>query len=171
MTQGEYLTPLGGFSEAGDRKLTEMSLDCELFSKYLRYQGHMFKLSPSITLEFFVQKPQAYFIGTAEHWKTVNSPVRQGERAVQFIDHEGKITSMYDFSQCDSEVPPFLWTVTNLNANAIRRAIGIPEQRSIAIALTEKACTGTLVKETVMRLGIPANQYEDFGKSMMYCRA
>lgn len=135
----ENLTPLGGFSAAGNRKLTEMAKDSKVLSEFLRFQGRVFKHSPSVSLEFFIQKPDAQFIGTAPQWTRADSPVKQGASAIEFFDHDGNIISMYDFSQCDSEFPPWQWSVTSRNADEIRNAVGVPSDGSLLEVLTRKA--------------------------------
>ena len=120
MAHSERLTPLGGFSETGSRRLTAMAQDSGELSKFLRFQGRVFKHSPSVALEFFMQRPDTQFIGTAAQWAKANSPVRQGGESVDFFDHDGNVISLYDFSQCDSDVPPWQWTITGRNIAAVK---------------------------------------------------
>ena len=166
MSQANYITQLGGFSDAGGKKLMQMSRDSKVMSEFLRFQGRVFKQSPSVALEFFIQKPETQFIATAAQWDLAGKTVRHGERAIQFMNHEGEIIGMYDFSQCDAEIPPPLWTISSQNAAAVRSGFNVPENISLLESLVKKACTNELVIETMQRLGIPPQQFKVFGKSM-----
>ena len=169
MAKSENLTPLSGYSDAGNKKLTEMARNSAVMSEFLQFQGRVFKHSPSVALEFFVQKPDTQFIASARQWELANSPVKPGETAIEFFDHDGNIYSMYDFSQCDAEVPPWQWTVTSRNAAAVKAGLDVPEGSSLLETLTRRACSPELIVDTMQRLNIPPQQHKAFGASMTMC--
>ena len=74
-------TPLSGLSEAGREKLREMTENSNLFVDFLKFHGKVFKHDPSVSLEFFIQKPDTRFIATkvttiiTSH--TMTSPLRR----------------------------------------------------------------------------------------------
>ena len=68
MATMNHLTPLGGYSDAGAKKLRSMAENAALLTDFLRFQGRVFKHPASIALEFFTQKPDATFIATAAQW-------------------------------------------------------------------------------------------------------
>ena len=106
-----HLTPLGGYSDAGAKKLRSMAENAALLTDFLRFQGRVFKHPASIALEFFTQKPYATFIATAAQWEKAGFTVTPGSDAIKFFDEHGKTIEMYDFSQCEEEVPPMIWAV------------------------------------------------------------
>ena len=69
MANTSYLTPLGGYSDAGAIMLRNMAANAELLTELLRFQGRVFKHPASVALEFFTQKPGATFIATAAQWE------------------------------------------------------------------------------------------------------
>ena len=71
----DNVTPIGGFSQAGAEKLREMAENGAVFAAYLKFHGRMFKHTPSVTLEFFVQHPESRFVATQSKWEKVGNPV------------------------------------------------------------------------------------------------
>ena len=171
MAHSEKLTPLGGFSETGSRRLTAMAQDSGELSKFLRFQGRVFKHSPSVALEFYIQRPDTLFIGTAAQWARADSPVRQGGESIDFFDHDGNVISMYDFSQCESDAPPWQWTITGRNIAAVKAGMGVPQGGSLLETLVNGAVPPELGIETMQRLGLSPdeNQARAFIKSMGAC--
>ncbi len=171
MAHSEKLTPLGGFSETGSRRLTAMAQDSGELTKFLRFQGRVFKHSPSVALEFYIQRPDTLFIGTAAQWARADSPVRQGGESIDFFDHDGNVISMYDFSQCESDAPPWQWTITGRNIAAVKAGMGVPQGGSLLETLVNGAVPPELGIETMQRLGLShdENQARAFIKSMGAC--
>ena len=108
MANTSYLTPLGGYSDAGAIILRNMANDAKLLTEFLRFQGRVFKHPASVALEFFTQKPDATFIATAAQWEKAGFTVTAGSDAIKFFDEHGKTIEMYDFSQCEEEAPPMI---------------------------------------------------------------
>ena len=78
MANTSYLTPLGGYSDAGAIMLRNMANGAKLLTKFLRFQGRVFKHPASVALEFFTQKPDATFIATAAQWEKAGFTVTPG---------------------------------------------------------------------------------------------
>ena len=124
-------TPINGFSEAGMKKLREMTENSQIFTDFLKFHGQVFKHGVDVSLEFFVQKPETKFIATKEQWESTGRKISQGSEAIRFYDNKGKVVDMYDFSQMEETTPPYLWTVSKSNVGKVKAALGIPEQTTL----------------------------------------
>ena len=60
----EKQTPIRSYTAAGAAMMQEMTKDPELFLRYLRFQGRVFKRPVNAALEFFSQDPDARFIAS-----------------------------------------------------------------------------------------------------------
>lgn len=90
MANTSYLTPLGGYSDAGAIMLRNMAANAELLTEYLRFQGRVFKHPASVALEFFTQKPGATFIATAAQWEKAGLPLRPAAMRSSFSMNTAK---------------------------------------------------------------------------------
>ena len=86
MPNTNHLTPLGGYSDAGAKKLRQMAENAAVLTEFLRFQGRVFKHPASVALEFFTQKPDATFIATAAQWEKAGFTVTAGTDAIKFFD-------------------------------------------------------------------------------------
>ncbi len=78
MANTSYLTPLGGYSDAGAKKLRQMAENAATLTEFLRFQGRVFKHPASVALDFFTQKPDATFFATAAQWEKAGFTVMPG---------------------------------------------------------------------------------------------
>ena len=162
-----HLTPLGGYSDAGAKKLRSMAENAALLTDFLRFQGRVFKHPASIALEFFTQKPDATFIATAAQWEKAGFTVTAGSNAIKFFDEHGKTIEMYDFSQCEEEAPPMIWAVTNQNLAAVKEGMGIPQDAKLIDGLVSKSIDAEQIVKAMQMLNIPPQNHAAFQRSMV----
>ena len=86
MPKTNHLTPLGGYSDAGAKKLRQMAENAAVLTEFLRFQGRVFKHPASVALEFFTQKPDATFIATAAQWEKAGFTVTAGSDAIRNVN-------------------------------------------------------------------------------------
>ena len=79
----ENVTQVGCFSRAGAEQLHEMAESSEKFTAYLKFHGRMFKHAPSVTLEFFVQKPECRFVASQIQWEKAGNSVVPGSEGMR----------------------------------------------------------------------------------------
>ena len=109
----EHITPIGGFSQAGAEKLREMAENGAVFAAYLKFHGRMFKHSPSVTLEFYVQRPESRYVASQMQWEKAGKPIVPDSDGIRFRDSKGNIVELYDFSQCvNQKNEPYQWRMT-----------------------------------------------------------
>lgn len=167
MANTSYLTPLGGYSDAGAIMLRNMAANAELLTEFLRFQGRVFKHPASVALEFFTQKPDATFIATAAQWEKAGFTVTPGSDAIKFFDEHGKTIEMYDFSQCEEEAPPVIWAVTNQNLAAVKAGMGIPADSRLIDGLVTKSVNSGLIVNAMKMLNVPPQNHAAFQRSMV----
>jgi len=167
MPMTNHLTPLGGYSDAGAKKLRQMAENAAVLTEFLRFQGRVFKHPASVALEFFTQKPDATFIATAAQWEKAGFTVTAGTDAIKFFDEHGKTIEMYDFSQCEEEAPPVIWAVTNQNLSAVKAGVGIPVDSRLIDGLVTKSVDSGLIVNAMQMLNVPPAQHAAFQKSMV----
>lgn len=167
MPNTNHLTPLGGYSDAGAKKLRQMAENAAVLTEFLRFQGRVFKHPASVALEFFTQKPDATFIATAAQWEKAGFTVTAGTDAIKFFDEHGKTIEMYDFSQCEQEAPPVIWAVTNQNLAAVKAGMGIPADSRLIDGLVTKSLDSELIVNAMQMLNVPPAQHAAFQKSMV----
>lgn len=167
MANTSYLTPLGGYSDAGAIMLRNMAANAELLTEFLRFQGRVFKHPASVALEFFTQKPDATFIATAAQWEKAGFTVTPGSEAIRFFDEHGKTIEMFDFSQCEEEAPPMIWAVTNQNLAAVKEGMGIPAESKLIDGLVAKSVDSELIVNAMQMLNVPPQNHAAFQKSMV----
>ena len=167
MPNTNHLTPLGGYSDAGAKKLRQMAENAATLTEFLRFQGRVFKHPASVALEFFTQKPDATFIATAAQWEKAGFTVTAGTDAIKFFDEHGKTIEMYDFSQCEEEAPPVIWAVTNQNLAAVKAGMGIPADSRLIDGLVTKSVDSGLIVNAMQMLNVPPAQHAAFQKSMV----
>ena len=167
MANTSYLTPLGGYSDAGAIMLRNMAANVELLTEFLRFQGRVFKHPTSVALEFFTQKPDATFIATAAQWEKAGFTVTPGSDAIKFFDEHGKTIEMYDFSQCEDEAPPMIWAVTNQNLAAVKKGMSIPADSRLIDGLVAKSVDSELIVNAMRMLNVPPQNHAAFQRSMV----
>ena len=167
MANTSYLTPLGGYSDAGAIMLRNMAANAELLTEFLRFQGRVFKHPASVALEFFTQEPDATFIATAAQWEKAGFTVTPGSDAIKFFDEHGKTIEMYDFSQCEEEAPPLIWAVTNQNLAAVKEGMGIPADSRLIDGLVAKSVDSELIVNAMQMLNVPPQNHAAFQRSMV----
>lgn len=167
MATMNHLTPLGGYSDAGAKKLRSMAENAALLTVFLRFQGRVFKHPASIALEFFTQKPDATFIATAAQWEKAGFTVTAGSNAIKFFDEHGKTIEMYDFSQCEEEAPPMIWAVTNQNLAKVKEGMGVPQDAKLIDGLVSKSIDAEQIVKAMQMLNIPPQSHQTFQKSMV----
>ena len=167
MANTSYLTPIGGYSDAGAIMLRNMANDAKLLTEFLRFQGRVFKHPASVALEFFTQKPDATFIATAAQWEKAGFTVTPGSDAIKFFDEHGKTIEMYDFSQCEEEAPPMIWAVTNQNLAAVKEDMGIPADSRLIDGLVMKSVDSELIVNAMRMLNVPPQNHAAFQHSMV----
>ena len=167
MPKTNHLTPLGGYSDAGAKKLRQMAENAALLTDFLRFQGRVFKHPASVALEFFTQKPDATFIATAAQWEKAGFTVTAGSGAIKFFDEHGKTIEMYDFSQCEEEAPPVIWAVTNQNLAAVKERMGIPQDTKLIDGLVSKSIDAEQIVKAMQMLNVPPQNHQAFQQSMV----
>lgn len=160
-------TPINGFSEAGIKKLREMTENSQIFTDFLKFHGQIFKHSVDVSLEFFVQKPETKFIATREQWESIGRKIAQGSEAIRFYNDKGNIVDMYDFSQIEESNPPYLWTVNKSNVGKVKAALGIPEKTTLIHGLVVGTVSANDVTACMRALGIPPQQFQSFSRSYL----
>ena len=158
-------TPISGLSEAGREKLREMTENSNLFVDFLKFHGKVFKHNPSISLEFYIQKPETRFIATKEQWERSGRTVAAGSEAIHFADNNGGVVDMYDFSQVEESEPPYLWSVNKENAAKVKAGLGIPENMPLVQSLVSSTLSQSDVTNCMKALGIPPQQFSNFSRS------
>lgn len=158
-------TSIKDFSSSGAEKLHEMTNDEKLYTEFLKFQGRVFKHNASVALEFFAQRPETKFIATQEQWEKTNRTVAQGSEAIRFVDSNGKITDLYDFSQLEKTTPPYQWAINKNNVNAIKKQLGIPEKTPVISGVINSTINPTDITACMSALGVPPKDYSMFSKS------
>ena len=150
----DNVTSIGGISQAGAEKLHEMADNSKGFEEYLRFHGRMFKHSPSVTLEFFAQRPESRFIGTQTQWERAGYSIALDSSGLRFRDSNGTVAELYDFSQCvnQTKLPP-QWEMSQSAEIAVREKLGLAADRNILNALTDTVVTDEAVDYAIQRLG------------------
>lgn len=158
-----------GFSEAGAAKLREMSQNPQLYADFLKFHGRVFKHEAYVSLEFFVQNPEASFIATQKQWEMTNRSIAQNARSVQFADDQGSIRDYYDFSQTTSDMPPHLWTVHLRNSAQIKEALGILETENVDLisGVILSTLTPDYIAETMKHLNVPLLYFQKHTRSIL----
>lgn len=160
------VTPIGGFSHAGAEMLHQMAENSTLFTEYLKFHGRMFKHTPSVTLEFFVQKPESRFVATQMQWERAGNPVVPGSDGIRFRDSQGKVIDLYDFSQCRTQAhEPYQWRMTESGEESVRNALNLSLDQSFLTALVNRAVTPEIVTGTMQRLNVPPQNTAAFHAS------
>lgn len=158
----ENVTPIGGFSQAGAEKLREMAGNNELFTEYLKFHGRMFKHTPSVTLEFFVQHPESRFVATQSQWEKVGNPVIPESEGIRFRDSKGGVVELYDITQCENQQEPYQWRMTPDSETVVRQELGLPDDRSLLNGLVQRVREPEMIIETMKRLGFPPQERSAF---------
>ena len=160
------VTPIGGFSSAGADQLRQMSENSEQYTKFLKFQGRVFKHHTSIALEFFAQHPEAEFIAERRQWERLHYTIKAGTSGIRFVDQNGSQAEYYELSQTEENKKPYIWSLNKQNAGIVKKELGIFPQESIL--------TGTLrqmnipeVKNCMTALHIPPQNMQTFRKSFM----
>ena len=167
MPKTNHLTPLGGYSDAGAKKLRQMAENAAALTEFLRFQGRVFKHPASVALEFFTQKPDAAFIATAAQWEKAGFTVTAGSDAIKFFDEHGKTIEMYDFSQCEEEAPPVIWAVTNQNLAKVKESMGIPQDTKLIDGLVSKSVDAEQIVRAMQMLNVPPQNHAAFQRSVV----
>ena len=158
----ENVTSIGGFSQAGAEKLREMAGNNELFTEYLKFHGRMFKHTPSVTLEFFVQHPESRFVATQSQWEKVGNPVIPESEGIRFRDSKGGVVELYDITQCENQQEPYQWRMTPDGETVVRQELGLPDDRSLLNGLVQRVREPEMIIETMKRLGFPPRERSAF---------
>lgn len=159
----ENITPIGGFSQAGAEKLHEMTENSTVFAEYLKFHGRMFKQSPSISLEFFVQRPEARFVAKQSQWEKAGNPVLPDNAGLRFRDSHGEIVELYDFTQCENqEHEPYQWRMTEAGEAAVRAELGLPADQNLLNGLVNRVVTPESVTAIMQRLNVPPQDVLNF---------
>lgn len=159
----DNVTPIGGFSQAGAEKLREMAGNSEVFAEYLKFHGRMFKHSPSVTLEFFMQRPECRYIANIAQWERAENPVLPDSEGLRFRDSTGRVTELYDITQCENpEHTPYQWRMSESGERAVRDAMNLPAGRSLLDGLTDRATEPSTAAAVMERLGVPPEDTKVF---------
>lgn len=152
----ENVTHVGNFSRAGAEQLHEMAESSEKFTAYLKFHGRMFKHAPSVTLEFFVQKPECRFVASQVQWEKAGNSVVPGSEGIRFRDSHGKVFDLYDFSQCtDQKHEPYQWRMTASGEAMVREKLELPTKHSFLSGLVRKTVSPEIITGTMQRLQVP----------------
>lgn len=152
----ENVTQVGNFSRAGAEQLHEMAESSEKFTAYLKFHGRMFKHAPSVTLEFFVQKPECRFVASQVQWEKAGNSVVPGSEGIRFRDSHGKVFDLYDFSQCtDQKHEPYQWRMTASGEAMVREKLELPTKHSFLSGLVRKTVSPEIITGAMQRLQVP----------------
>lgn len=152
----ENVTQIGNFSRAGAEQLHEMAESSEKFTAYLKFHGRMFKHAPSVTLEFFVQKPECRFVASQVQWEKAGNSVVPGSEGIRFRDSHGKVFDLYDFSQCtDQKHEPYQWRMTASGEAMVREKLELPTKHSFLSGLVRKTVSPEIITGAMQRLQVP----------------
>ena len=152
----ENVTQVGCFSRAGAEQLHEMAESSEKFTAYLKFHGRMFKHAPSVTLEFFVQKPECRFVASQVQWEKAGNSVVPGSEGIRFRDSHGKVFDLYDFSQCtDQKHEPYQWRMTASGEAMVREKLELPAKYSFLSGLVRKTVSSEIITGAMQRLKAP----------------
>ena len=151
----ENVTPIGGFSQAGAEMLREMADNTTVYAQYLKFHGRMYKQSPSVSLEFFVQRPESRFVATLGQWERIGNPVLPDSSAIRFRDSRDRIVPMYDITQCEHpERVPQQWHMSAEIEAAVRSTLELPEDREFLNGLVGRAYSSEYVAAAMQQLGM-----------------
>ncbi len=146
--------------KSGAAILNEMAENNELFNKFLKFQGSIFKQNAYVALEFFAQKPDVNFVATASQWTDAGYRIKPGAEGLIYTHIDGSVHEFFDFSQIDAEKPPVIWHINDDNVNKIKSQLKIPENTSIANGLINKYISSDNIKQCMMHLNITGNDKE-----------
>lgn len=164
----ENVTPIGGFSQAGAEMLHEKADNTVLYAQYLRFHGRMYKQSPSVSLEFFVQRPETRFVATQSQWERIGNPISANSLAIRFRDSHDRIVPLCDLTQCKHpEVAPRQWRMTASSEAAVRRALKLSDDQRFLDALVGKAYSPESVTGAMRQFGISPQNAEIFQHSFL----
>ena len=148
--------------------MRQMAEKPELFEEFLRFQGRVFKHSPVITLEFFLQKPGARYIATEAQWKTAGYTVAHGNEGIFIRMPDGTTRILFDYSQCEQSKPePNIWRIGSENESAVKQGLGIASEKTLLQGLTEQAERQSNIAALMEKLRVSPEKYRDFGESFI----
>ncbi len=160
--------PIEGFSQAGAEALRQMAENAERFTEYLRFQGRVYKHSPVISLEFFLQRPDTRYIATEKQWKSAGFAVAHGSEGIHFQMPDGTVRVLFDYAQCDQSKPqPYIWRLGVENEAAIKQRMGMTPEQNLLQELTARACPNESILPLMERLGVSPEQATRFGRSFV----
>jgi len=161
---GEYLTSStpANIEKSGSKVLEDMANDKELYNRFLKFQGSIFKQNANVALEFFAQKPNVQFVATTEQWIRSGYRIKLGEEGICHIHKDGTVHEFFDFSQIDSDKPPVIWTIGRDNVSKVKSELGIPEESPVVAGLISRFITREMITDYAERLGIPDSVKDDF---------
>lgn len=164
----ENVTPIGGFSQAGAEMLREMADNTTVYAEYLKFHGRMYKQSPSVSLEFFVQRPESRFVATLAQWERLGNPVLPDSSAIRFRDSRDRIVPMYDITQCEHpERVPQQWHMSAEIEAAVRSTLRLPADREFLNGLVGRAYSSEYVTAAMQQLGVQPQNAETFKNSFL----
>lgn len=146
--------------KSGAAILDEMAENNELFNKFLKFQGSIFKQNAYVALEFFAQKPDVNFVATASQWTDAGYRIKPGAEGLIYTHIDGTVHEFFDFSQIDAENPPVIWHINEDNVNKIKSQLKVPENTSIANGLINKYISSDNIKQCMIHLNITGNDKE-----------
>ena len=136
--------------------------DNELFNRFLKFQGTIYKHNAYVALEFFAQKPDVDFIGTAAQWEQVGYTVGLGERGIKITDKSGKTFEYFDFSQTLEEKKPMVWTLTKNNVLYLKKELKLPDDKPMIYSLVNRTVKIDDIKQCMKAMGIPNSKATEF---------
>ncbi len=156
------IIPVGQYSQLGEKAIEEMSINESEYIRFMKFHGRLFKQPVSVTLEFYVNKPDAQFIATEKQWNNANMSIRQGCKGIRFYEpSKGSVETLYDFQEVNGEFPPKRWGVTNSNVDKIRRQLNLSSDKPFYLQLDDAATSSMDDTSIIYDLGLENLSGED----------
>lgn len=146
----------------GKSIVESVKTDNELYNRFLKFQGTIHKHNAYVALEFFAQKPDVDFVGTAAQWEQVGYTVGLGERGIKITDKSGKTYEYFDFSQTLEEKKPMVWTLTKNNVPYLKKELKLPDDKPMIYSLVNRTVKIDDIKQCMKAMGIPNSRATEF---------
>lgn len=162
------------FQSAGEKALSAMAKDIDLYEKFLKYHGRMFQFPLSAALSCFIQQPEALGeIKRIDEQRIIDNPVQLGSLSLCFYvtdrQHaKEQLVQPYDFSQRIDEKLSDQWKMSKEGEAAVRSVLEFPEKGDLPGLLVNDVYSSEEVqdalRELVEELDIP-EEYDNAVKS------
>lgn len=151
-----------------DKSIVELiKSDNDLYNKFLKFQGTIYKHNVYVALEFFTQNPDVEFVGTAEQWNGLGYTIGLGEVGLTYTDKYGEKQVYFDYSQTVGGQKPVVWSVNSKNVAYLKKELGIPENQRVIPGLLNKTITAEDIQNCATLLKVNSKNVNEFKRAYL----